>query len=109
MNFVVENNEKKMVIRCHVEKLDTFNAPELKSHFLHQSKQLFSHFIVDLSKVKYCDSSGLSALLVGNRIAKENNSKMVIFGLQPAVEKIISISQLDTVFNIVSTENDITN
>ena len=109
MNFVVENKESKVIIRCHVEKLDTLNAPELKSHFLHQSKQLFSHFIVDLSRVKYCDSSGLSALLVGNRIAKEHDSQLIIFGLQPAVEKIISISQLDTVFNIVSTEQDIIN
>lgn len=109
MNFIVENKENKVMIRCHVEKLDTLNAPELKSYFLHQSKQKFSHFIVDLSRVKYCDSSGLSALLVGNRLAKEKNSKMTLFGLQPSVEKIISISQLDTVFNIVSTENDIIN
>ena len=78
MNFIVENKESKVIIRCHVEKLDTLNAPELKSHFLHQSKQLFSHFIVDLSRVKYCDSSGLSALLVGNRLAKEKKSKMSI-------------------------------
>lgn len=109
MNFIVENKESKVMIRCHVEKLDTLNAPELKSHFLHQSKQLFSHFIVDLSRVKYCDSSGLSALLVGNRLAKEKNAEMILFGLQPSVEKIISISQLDTVFSIVSTENDIIN
>ena len=79
MNFIVENKESKVMIRCHVEKLDTLNAPELKSHFLHQSKQLFSHFIVDLSRVKYCDSSGLSALLVGNRLAKEKKSKMILF------------------------------
>lgn len=109
MNFIIENNKEKVIIRCHVEKLDTLNAPELKSHFLHQSQQTFSHFIVDLSRVKYCDSSGLSALLVGNRLAKEKKSKMVLFGLQPSVKKIISISQLDTVFNIVSTENDIIN
>ena len=109
MNFIIESFEMKVIIRCHVEKLDTLNAPELKSHFLHQSQQTFSHFIVDLSRVKYCDSSGLSALLVGNRLAKEKNFKMILFGLQPSVEKIISISQLDTVFNIVSREKDITN
>ena len=109
MNFIVENKESKVIIRCHVEKLDTLNAPELKSDFLHQSKQLFSHFIVDLSRVKYCDSSGLSALLVGNRLANEKKAKMTLVGLQPSVENLISISQLDTVFNIVSNENDIIN
>ena len=109
MSFTIEHKENLTFIRCNVDKLDTLNAPELKSHFLHESKQLSSHFVVDLRKVKYCDSSGLSALLVGNRIAKEYDSQLIIFGLQPAVEKIISISQLDTVFNIVSTEQDIIN
>jgi anti-anti-sigma factor len=55
---------------------------------------------VDLSEVKYCDSSGLSALLVGNRISKEHNGSLTLFGLQPAVDKIITISQLDKVLNI---------
>ena len=108
MNFIIESFEMKVIIRCHVEKLDTLNAPELKSHFLHQSMQNFSHFIVDLSRVKYCDSSGLSALLVGNRLAKENEGKLTIFGLNPAVEKIISISQLDTILNIVKDEKNAT-
>jgi anti-anti-sigma factor len=53
---------------------------------------------------KYCDSSGLSALLVGNRIVKEKEGFLNIFGLNPMVEKIISISQLDTVFNITDNE-----
>jgi anti-anti-sigma factor len=57
-----------------------------------------------LSQAKYCDSSGLSALLVGNRIVKEKEGSLKIFGLNPMVEKIISISQLDTVFNITDNE-----
>ena len=62
------------------------------------------NFLIDLSLVKYCDSSGLSALLVGNRIIKEKEGSLNIFGLNPMVEKIISISQLDTVFNISNNE-----
>ena len=57
-----------------------------------------------MSQAKYCDSSGLSALLVGNRIVKEKEGSLKIFGLNPMVEKIISISQLDTVFNISDNE-----
>jgi anti-anti-sigma factor len=68
------------------------------------SKSGNNDFVLDLSNVKYCDSSGLSALLVGNRLAKENDGKLTIFGINPAVEKIISISQLDTILNIASDE-----
>tara|TARA_B100001287_G_scaffold39130_1_gene28327 strand:+ start:35542 stop:35868 length:327 start_codon:yes stop_codon:yes gene_type:complete len=106
MNFKVEDVNQKKLIRCSNEKLDTIISAELKSQFLILSKSGKNNFILDLSKVKYCDSSGLSALLVGNRLAKENNGKLTIFGLNPAVKKIISISQLDTILNIVSNEKN---
>ena len=109
MNFEVNKKDNVSTITCLIEKLDTLVAPELKSQFVLLDSNGESNFIIDMSSVKYCDSSGLSALLVGNRIAKEHDSQLIIFGLQPAVEKIISISQLDTVFNIVSTEQDIIN
>jgi anti-anti-sigma factor len=106
MNFTVEDINKKKLIRCSNEKLDSLISPELKSQFLHLSKSGSSQFILDLSNVKYCDSSGLSALLVGNRLAKESEGKLTIFGLNPSVEKIISISQLDTILNIVTDEKN---
>jgi len=106
MSFSVDVKDNNSIIRCMVEKLDTMNAPDLKSQFVLLSKNGDNNLIVDLSQVKYCDSSGLSALLVGNRLAKENKGKLIIFGLQSAVEKIISISQLDTVFQIVLNEEN---
>ena len=106
MNFSVEEVEQKKLIRCSNEKLDAIISPELKSQFLILSKSGSNDFILDLSNVRYCDSSGLSALLVGNRLAKENDGKLIIFGLNPAVEKIISISQLDTILNIAANEEN---
>jgi anti-anti-sigma factor len=109
MNFSVEEVEHKKLIRCSNEKLDALISPELKSQFLLLSKSGNNNFILDLSNVKYCDSSGLSAILVGNRLAKENKGKLIIFGLNTAVEKIISISQLDTILNIAANEENALN
>ena len=52
---------------------------------------------------RYCDSSGLSAILVANRLCKNANGSFVLSGLQRSVAKLISISQLDTILNIVPT------
>ena len=93
-------------MRCLSDKLDALVSPELKTLFLHHSNKGVVDFIVDLSHVKYCDSSGLSALLVGNRIINEKEGSLNLFGLNPMVEKIISISQLDTVFNIHDIEEN---
>ena len=96
-------------MRCISDKLDALVSPELKTLFLYHSNKGFVDFIVDLTKVKYCDSSGLSALLVGNRIINEKEGSLNLFGLNPMVEKIISISQLDTVFNIHDIEENTLN
>jgi anti-anti-sigma factor len=106
LNFKIEEKRNLTIVRCLSEKLDSITAPELKTLFLHHSNNGCKNFIIDLSLPKYCDSSGLSALLVGNRIVKEKEGSLNIFGLNPMVEKIISISQLDTVFNITDNEEN---
>ncbi|MBR2887037.1 MAG: hypothetical protein IKB95_02335 [Bacteroidales bacterium] len=45
----------------------------------------------------------MSAILVANRLCKNANGTFVLTGLQTAVERLISISQLDTVLNITDT------
>tara|TARA_Y100000385_G_scaffold286229_1_gene347833 strand:- start:575 stop:913 length:339 start_codon:yes stop_codon:yes gene_type:complete len=104
LNFKIEDKGNLTIVRCISERLDSLIAPELKSLFLNHSNNGCINFVIDLSQAKYCDSSGLGALLVGNRIVKEKKGCLNIFGLNPMVEKIISISQLDTVFNITNNE-----
>ncbi len=58
------------------------------------------NIILDLSNCRYCDSSGLSAILVANRLCKNANGIFFLSGLRKAVERLITISQLDTVLNI---------
>ena len=58
---------------------------------------------MDLSEVKYTDSSGLSALLVGNRIVQEDGGIFVLASLSDHTTKLIKISQLDSVLNILPT------
>jgi anti-anti-sigma factor len=59
--------------------------------------------ILDLSKTKYCDSSGLSAILVANRLCKDTNGTFILVGMQPNVQKMIEIAQLDRVLNHFAT------
>ena len=103
MELTVTNKEKYTVITFDDEKLDSIVAPDLKAQFVLLSKEGVKNIIVDLEKAKYCDSSGLSALLVGNRGARDADGIFIISGLQPMVEKLIGISQLDKVLTITPT------
>lgn len=102
MSITTEKKNNFAIVKVGVEKLDTMVAPDLKSEFVLLEKSGAKNVIVDLTETKYCDSSGLSALLVGNRLFKENG-KLIILGLQPNVKKLIEISQLHNVLNIVET------
>ena len=103
MDFNIEAKEGCTVIRVDSDKLDTHIAPGLKSELVLISGKGEKNIILDLQKCQYCDSSGLSAILVANRLAKNAGGTFVLCGLNEAVERLITISQLDTVLNI--TEN----
>ncbi|MDH5383025.1 MAG: anti-anti-sigma factor, partial [Cyclobacteriaceae bacterium] len=47
--------------------------------------------------------SGLSAMLVGNRILQEDNGLFILANLSEHTSKLIKISQLDSVLNILPT------
>jgi len=106
MHFTLDKNEKYVVVKLHEQKLNTLLAAELKSEFLLLNSQGFNNMILDLSESMYCDSSGLSAILVGNRLCKNSNGSFVISGLSATVFKLIQISQLDKVLNITPSVNE---
>jgi len=106
MEFNIESRHTSTVIQIQSEKLDTHIAPALKSELVLVSGKGEKNIILDLANCLYCDSSGLSAILVANRLCKNAGGTFVLCGLNEAVERLITISQLDTVLNITGTVDD---
>ena len=100
MEFKIDKFENHTLIKVLEEKLDTHIAPTLKSELVLVSGNGEKNIILDLGNCRYCDSSGLSAILVANRLCKNASGTFVLTGLNDAVERLITISQLDTVLNI---------
>lgn len=101
MNFEVTQETQYVVVKTGVEKLDATNSPDLKAEFIVLNKDGVNNIILDLSRTRYCDSSGLSSILTANRLCKDTNGVFVLCGLQESVAKMIKIAQLDKVLNIV--------
>ncbi len=102
MEFEVIKQETHATIKVNVEKLDSLVSPILKAELVVLNNDGVKNIILDLSKTKYCDSSGLSSILVGNRLCKNAGGKLVLCGLQDSVKKLIVISQLDTILHITN-------
>lgn len=103
MKYTIDKQEKYSLLKLHEEKMDSSIAPSLKSEMITLHAEGVKNIILDLSEVKYTDSSGLSALLVGNRIFQEEGGIFVLSGLSEHTQKLIKISQLDSVLNILPT------
>ncbi len=106
MEFKIQKFEKFTQIEVLEEKLDTNIAPSLKSELVLISGNGERNIVLDLSSCRYCDSSGLSAILVANRLCKNAGGTFVLTGLTDAVERLITISQLDTVLNIAYSKDE---
>ncbi len=106
MDFTISQNNGTAIVTSNVEKLNASNASGLKAELVVLGKNSVNNIVIDMSASKYCDSSGLSALLVANRMCKDTNGKFVLCGLKPNVQKLIEIAQLDKVLTITSTPEE---
>lgn len=62
--------------------------------------------VIDLRDVDYCDSSGLSAILLAFRILQANEGQIRLAAPTKNVKTLIEISQLDRVLTIYETVDE---
>jgi anti-sigma B factor antagonist len=101
MKFTVDKHEKYVLIKLNESKLNSLISPQLKSEFILTNTEGQRNIILDLSLVKYSDSSGLGSLLVGHRICKNAEGSFIITGINDNIMRLVTISQLETVLTIV--------
>ena len=103
MKYSVDKQEHYSVFSVQEDNLNSVLAPDLKSEFVIQSNEGVENLILDLSAVKFVDSSGLSAILTANRLWKNIGSFVLTGVVHPAVKKLIEISRLDSVLTVIPT------
>lgn len=101
--FNVKEEERYAIVEVLAPKLDSLIAPKIKAELVLLNGKGFHNIILDLSQTKYIDSSGLSALLVGDRQCRSANGLFVVTGVNDFVKKLIQISQLDKILTIIPT------
>src|SRR6195952_2365567 len=106
MKFTVDKHEKYVLVKLNESKINSLITPQLKSELIMINAEGQRNLIFDLSQVKFADSSGLSSLLVGHRLCKNASGLFILASLNDAVARLVTISQLDNVLNIVPTAEE---
>lgn len=103
MKYEIDKQEKFAIMRLEEENLNSLVAPILKSELVILSNEGVRNLILDLKDVKFVDSSGLSAILTGNRLWSDSKS-FIITGIDhPSVKKLLEISRLDSILTLIPT------
>ncbi|MGO9481594.1 MAG: STAS domain-containing protein [Candidatus Kryptoniota bacterium] len=105
--FETENHRGRTILRLHMEKLDAQVSPQIKAEFLVVCRSPLKKLIVDMSVVKSCDSSGLSSLLVAERLMRELKGEIHLIVPNPDVRNLFKITQLEKVFSIHISADDL--
>ena len=104
INFELKRNDDIVIFKLNEVRFDAQIAGLVKGELtilLHAED--VKKLIFDLSEVEYCDSSGLSAILLAYRILQANDGKIRIASPTKSVKYLIEISQLNRILPVCNT------
>jgi len=104
MNFATKKIGDITVFKLNEKRLDTNISGLLKGEFTMLLKvEGVNKLVIDLSEVESCDSSGLSAILVANRILSSGDGHIRLSAPSEKVYSLIKITQLERVLPVTQT------
>jgi len=107
MNFEIKKVNDITIFKLNEKRLDTNISGLIKGEFTLLLKvEGAAKLIVDLSEVESCDSSGLSSLLVANRILNTTGGSLRIAAPSEKVYSLIKITQLERVLPVCKTVDE---
>ena len=106
INFESKTENDVVIFKLSESRFDAAIAGMIKAEFSIILSEDVSKLVVDVADVEYCDSSGLSALLVAFRILQVNEGEIKIAAPQKSVKTLIEISQLDKILPIYNSVED---
>jgi len=96
-------SERNAVIVDVTGQIDMGTSPALRKALLESLKGT-ERLAINLTQVKYIDSSGIASLLEVLQDAKKSKKRIILFGLTAAVLQVLQLTRLTRVFEIHETE-----
>ena len=85
--------------------VDLQQSPQARKQILHHVRAS-AHVLIDLSAVKYIDSSGVATLVEGFQLAREQGRVFGLAGVSDTAMQVLHLARLDKVFAIRSSISD---
>jgi anti-sigma B factor antagonist len=87
--------------------IDLANSPEVRKALLHELREIRTpRVVMNLSKVRYIDSSGVASLVEGLKASRDSGSRFLLFGLSASAREVLQLSRLLKIFEVYENEED---
>ena len=98
MNFTFEDKGGHRALVTLDGRLDANSAVDLKSSLKQAAERGTIFQVIDMSRVNFIDSSGLSVLVAVYKIVRERGGSIVLIDVGPQVRVALELTRLDQVF-----------
>jgi anti-sigma B factor antagonist len=86
--------------------IDLANSPEVRKALLREVREKRTpRVVMNLSKVRYIDSSGVASLVEGLKASRDVNSRFILFGLSASAREVLQLSRLLKIFEVYDDED----
>jgi anti-anti-sigma factor len=92
--------ELQLVLIQPQARLDVDGGRALETQLAGLLPQRQALWVIDLAKVDFMDSAGLVYLVTGLKAARHSGCRLVLCNVQAAVRLVLELTQLDSVFEI---------
>lgn len=99
MEYKVEPLADQRAVISISGRLDASNAAELKT-VLKEAARTTRYIVIDLARLTFIDSSGLSALVSGFKALREQDGSLALAGVSSQVRVALELTKLDRIFAI---------
>ena len=102
MQITTKHPSEDTVIITLDGRFDIEEVINFESSCIEFLKSGFKNICLDLSELKYIDSSGIGSLIKTMNITKNENAVLFLLDVQPDILKIFKLAYLDKFFTITT-------
>jgi anti-sigma B factor antagonist len=100
MDVKITEHVVRVVVVAPQERVDAFNATELRAELERLSADGATNLVMDLSAVPFLDSAGLAALVSAlKRSRLAGGDVKLVWPKEKAAQRILSLTKFDRVFD----------
>jgi len=107
LKFMTLTQELQVILFKPQASIDLEGGMALSKQMAEVVPQAHQLWVIDLAEVNFMDSSGLVPLVKGLKAARQSGCRLVLCNVQVPVRLILELTQLDSVFEIFHTYEDI--